>query len=71
MSITKNHFDKKAKQSEKNRQSGGSNVVIDLNKKRLGRITKDYGYFKKGHEQYFSDTAWEIYQTAGVIEAVN
>lgn len=71
MSIAKEHFDKKAEQSKKNRASGGENVVIDLVKTYRVRFTQNFGYIKAGHTQNLSETAYEIYKDKGVIELVN
>lgn len=72
MSLAKDHFEKKAGQSKKNRASGtGGNVVIDLVKTYRVRFTKDIGYIKAGHEQSLSETAYEIYKEQGVVELVN
>lgn len=71
MSLAKDHFEKKAAQSKKNKAEGGKNVVIDLVKKVRVRFTQDFGYIKKGHEQDLSETAFEIYNSKGVVEKVN
>lgn len=71
MSLAKEHFEKKAAQSKKNKSEGGKNVVIDLVKKVKVRFTKDFGYMTKGKEQYVSETAYEIYADKGVVERVN
>lgn len=71
MSITKEHFEKKAKQSEKNRSMGGKNVTIDLKKTIEVRFTKDFGFMKAGHVQKVSETAYEIYAEQKVVEKLN
>lgn len=71
MNLIKEHFDKKAEQSTKNRSTGGKNVVIDLKKTIEARFTKDFGFIKAGHKQKLSETAYEIYANQGVVEKVN
>jgi hypothetical protein len=69
--LAKEHFDKKAEQSKKNKQAGGNNVIIDLVGKVKVRFTKDYGFIKAGHEQFLSETAYEIYADKKVVEKIN
>lgn len=71
MSLTKEHFDKKAKKSQENRAIGGKNVTVDLRKTIAVRFTKDVGFIKAGQVQNLSETAFEIYDNLKAVEKVN
>lgn len=69
--LTQEYFEEKAAKSAENLAKGGKEVEIDLVSTIEGRITKDFGFFKKGHVQHFSPAAFEIYDKKGVVEKVN
>lgn len=71
MNLAQEHYEEKAEQSRKNKANGGSNVTIDLLKTVKIRFNKAFGYNKAGAEITVSETAYEIYNKAGVIEKVN
>lgn len=67
--IVEKHFQEKGKQTKENLSSGGKEVLISLTNKVNVEFTKDYGdHIKAGHTQEVSETAFEIYNKAGVVK---
>lgn len=61
----------KAEQSRKNRQAGGTDVVVDVTQKVKVRFTNNFGQMKKGHEQFVSQFAFEVYDKNKCVEKIN
>ena len=66
--IVEAHFEELGAKTRDNLSKGGNPVVINLVDKVNVQFTKDFGFMKKGHVQEVSETAYEIYKKAGVIE---
>lgn len=67
---TQAHFEELAAKSAENRKAGGSDVEIDLHLTHTVKFKKDFGFIKKDAVLTVSDTAYNIYNKAGVIEKV-
>lgn len=59
-------YNEKGKKAE----TTGVEQVFNLGEVIKGRITKDYGLLKAGHEQDFSVIAYGVYEKLGIIEKV-
>lgn len=66
--IVEAHFEELGAKTRDNLSSGGKAVTVNLIDKTNVKFTKDFGFMKKGHVQEVSETAYEIYKKAGVIE---
>ncbi len=72
---TKDHFEEKAEVAKKNQSNGGAAPTVDLTTKVKVRFTKDVvrgnkTQIKKGHEQYLSQVAYEIYLENKEVEKI-
>ena len=69
VNLVEKHFQEKGNQSKENLSKGGKEVVISLINKVNVEFTKDFGdHIKAGHTQEVSETAFEIYNKAGVVK---
>jgi len=68
--IVNEFYEKAGAQTIENLKNNRDPKTINLTNKISGRITKDFGSFKKGHEQEFSEVAYAIYEAKKVIEKI-
>jgi hypothetical protein len=65
---TQAHYEELAAQSSDNRKLGSPDVEIDLIATHTVKFTKDFGFIKKGSVLTISDTAYNIYKKADVVQ---
>ena len=64
---TEAYFDSMGEKSQENKKNGGEEVKVSLTNKTLVRVKQDYGFFKAGHVQEFSDVALAIHEKGGMV----